>query len=117
MKLIFVLLLGINLAACFSNEQTINPGEKFTLEIGKTAKVKDTNLQLKMLGGGSAMLVNRTGTSFCKIEANSGSKKDEKNLYQSVGMNSLLFEGFKIELQSASYDGKSCSFIVTKTEK
>lgn len=108
-----------------SGAKTINLGEKITLKSGETAKVKDSQLELKIVTIGSMSLPSttknaQTGSAigFCRVEATLNGKTDGKQVYNQSGRNEFDFEGFKIQVQNVTPTGNiDCSLIVTKIGK
>ena len=106
--------------ACFLFDKSVNPGEEFVLKKGESAKVKTTNLHLKMISNGHSF--SEGGDKpICKIEIEFKGKKEKRTL--NVG-ESAIFENLAIKLQSVDTTAKpkekdpwsetSCGFIVTK---
>lgn len=121
MKLIFVLILIVFLNVFLMSEKTANLGEKFNLKKNETAKIRNADLSLKMLGNGQAQRESGGDLIFCKIEAESKNKRKEHTL--NVGETAKV-GAFKIKLQSVNtkadsnlsdpWSATSCEFIVTK---
>lgn len=105
---------------CFLFDKNVSLGEEFILKKGGSAKVKTTNLHLKMISNGHSF--SEAGDKpMCEIEVEFKGKKEKRIL--NVGK-SAVFENLAIKLQSVDTTARpkekdpwsetSCGFIVTK---
>jgi len=107
-----------------AGDRTTNLGEKFVLKKNEAAKIKNTNLRLKMLSAGQAQVEEGGDIPFCKFEVEFKNKTEQMNL--SVGK-SATFGNLSVKLQSVNttanpkakdpWSDTSCGFVVTKNTK
>lgn len=124
MKTALGLITVIILTGCSLTETAVSPGGEFTLKKGQTARVKNTDLQVKMLSNGHSTLVSGGHVMFCEFEVRFNGQTEKKTL--DIG-ESAKFENLEVKLAAVDttadpkasdpWSSTSCKFTVTGNTK
>lgn len=108
------------LSVCFSIQKTVKIGESFAIKKGETAKIKNADLQLKMISSGHSF--GEGGDApMCEVEIRS--KADTKKITLRIGK-TIVQGNLIVKLQQVGttanpnaadpWSETSCRFVVTK---